>query len=346
MTQPDQKQNKFGVVSRVVSRSLAIITLLLSIPSFTQGAVLYLEPSSGQYYQGDIFIVSARIDTEQECINTVEANLSFSQDILEVVDFSKGNSILTIWLKEPEISQGAGLISFIGGIPGGYCGIVPGDPGKSNLLGKIVFKVKEISGEPFSAEVKFLESSQVLLNDGLGTPAKLTTKGAIFTILPEKREVPKEEWQEELKKDNIPPEPFEIEIHQNPAIFEGKYFIIFSTTDKQTGIDYYEVCENLEFRIQNLGKIIKKFLYSKSYILNSCKRAESPYLLEDQTLQSIIKVKAVDKAGNERIAQWLPPTKPFPWWLILVILIGIGIVIWLWRKYMKIRKKEYEFTRK
>jgi len=159
-----------------------------------------------------------------------------------------------------------------------------------------------------------LEGSQVLLNDGFGTPAKLTTKGAVFTILAEKLETPEDKWKEELEKDNIPPEPFEIEIHQEPAIFEGKYFIIFSTTDKQTGIDYYEISETGDKR-QEGWKI-----------------GESPYLLTDQSLQSIIKVRAVDKAGNERIAEILPLRKPFPYWIIIVILIGAGVIWWIVKK--------------
>jgi hypothetical protein len=35
-------------------------------------------------------------------------------------------------------------------------------------------------------------------------------------------------------------------------------------------------------------------------------RAESPYVLKDQTLNSIIRVKAIDKAGNEYIATLIP----------------------------------------
>ena len=151
--------------------------------SFCQAAILYLEPSNGEYQSGDVFIVDIRIDTEEECINTVEANLSFPQNILEAVDFSKGNSILTVWVETPKINQDLGIISFSAGIPGGYCGKIPEDPGESNLLGKIIFKVKENNREQFFAKIGFLESSQVLLNDGLGTTAKLITKGAIFTIL-------------------------------------------------------------------------------------------------------------------------------------------------------------------
>ena len=150
----------------------------------------------------------------------------------------------------------------------------------------------------------------------MGTPAKLTIKGAVFTILPGIPEIPKKEWQEELEKDNIPPEPFEIEIHRTPEIFEGKYFITFFTFDKQTGLDYFEVKE---------GK-------------RNWEKAESPYLLEDQDLKSIIKVKAVDKAGNERLAEYIPPKK-ITWkdwlpWLILILIVA-SIIYWLWKIYTK-----------
>jgi len=295
---------------------LGLIISFVLFPTACFGAVLYLEPVEGNYYQGDTFIVESRIDTEDECINVVEANLSFSQDVLEVVDFSRGNSILTFWLKSPTIEQKSGLVSFIGGIPGGYCGILLGDLGENNLLGKIIFKVKEVSGGLTSAKLEFLDSSQVLLNDGFGTPAKLTAKGAAFTILPEKLETPRDEWQEAIEKDNIPPEPFEAKISQNSTIFEGKYFIVFSTIDKQTGIDHYEIKEG--------G--------------NAYKAGESPYLLEDQKLKSKILVKAVDKAGNERMAEAVSSGKPFSRRIIPAAVALIFLIILSWLIY-KLTKK-------
>jgi len=282
--------------------------------SFAFAAKLYFEPSTGEYHPRDTFIEEIKIDTEGECINALEVNITFSNDILEAVDFSQGESILTLWVKTPTINQKEGLISFIGGIPGEYCGRIAGDPGPSNILGKIVFKIPGLivrETKDNFAEIKFLDTSQVILSDKLGTKAKLTTRGAIFKILSEPGKL-KDEWQEEIKKDNIPPEPFEIEINQDPLVFEGKYFIIFSTRDKQTGIDYFEVKE---------GK-------------KDWEKAESPYLLEDQRLKSIIKVKAVDKARNERIAEYIPPIvkKPFPYWIIILILVGVGIIWWIIRK--------------
>ena len=132
-------------------------------------------------------------------------------------------------------------------------------------------------------------------------------------------EGPQNEWLKELTKDTIPPETFPIEIHQTPIIFDGKYFITFSTTDKQTGVDHYEVKE---------GK-------------KDWKIVQSPYILANQKLTDETQVKAVDKAGNERIMTAAIGKSFFLWrdnYLLLLFLLGgaIGIyVIWriLWRVF-------------
>ena len=276
-----------------------VFSFLFFIFDFCQAAVLYLSPSTGSYYQGDTFMVEIRLDTQGEYINAVEANLNFSPDILEVKDLSQGNSILTLWVKEPGFSENK--ISILGGVPGGY-------QGADGLLGKIIFQVSE-SGQG-SARINFQDDSKVLLNDGKGTEAKLTIQGAKFNIIPEKSEIPGNKWKEELEKDKIPPQPFKIEISQNSAIFEGKYFITFSTTDKETGVDYYEVKE---------GK-------------GDWEKAVSPYILKNQRLTDDIWIKAIDKAGNEWVEIVKAARKPI--WeyvlygvLFLILLSGIIILV-------------------
>jgi len=284
------------------------ISYILS-PSFTSAAVLYLEPSSGEYHQGDIFKTDVRLDTEGETVNTCQVQINFPAEQLEITNISDGGAILNLWAKAPTFSNDEGNLSFIGGIPGGFSG--------EGKLISIIFRALERDGLFSVAPIILKENSKVLLNDGLGTPAKLNLKDAIFTILPEKSEIQKNEWQEEIEKDKIPPEPFKIEINQNPTIFEGKYFISFSTIDKQSGIDRYEIREVPRILTRSTTK---------------WKIGESPYLLEDQSLKSKIFVKAVDKAGNEQISEISPSRKPFPYWIIILVL-GVGIIWWLIKKY-------------
>ncbi|MFH1714446.1 MAG: hypothetical protein ABH831_02550 [Candidatus Nealsonbacteria bacterium] len=288
-----------------------LIFNLLIIPAIAKGAILYLDPDSANYYEGDTFIVKLKIETEGECINVVDLKLNFPKDVLEAVGFSEADSILSVWLKRPEIRQDQGLISLTGGIPGGFCGKLLGELGEVNLLGKAAFKVKHQDVRTVS--LNFSES-HVLLNDGVGTEAPLELKGAVLSVLSGIVKEPKEEWQAELKADVFPPEVVRIEVSREDSLFDGKYFIVFSSTDKQTGIDHFEVKEGIL----------------------PWKTAVSPYLLENQGLQSIIRVKAVDRAGNERISEWRVASRNVSWWFLILVLLGL----FLWAIYTRFLKKK------
>ena len=148
------------------------------------------------------------------------------------------------------------------------------------------------------AHVDFAPETQVLLNDGAGTRAPLTSLGGTFTL--EKTagdDGVVDAWREAVRQDTNPPEQFSITLTRDEIAFAGKHFIVFSTTDKQTGISHYEVNEEpvLEFSQFKWGGVGVPWV-----------KAESPYVLEDQSLNSIIRVKAIDKAGNEYIATYIP----------------------------------------
>ena len=287
------------------------VLFCVSIPSEAWAAALYLQPHTDQYYQDDIFIEEIWLNTEGQEINAIELYLRYPKDILEFFDFSEGGSILKLWVKKPAPDKkNPGVLTLIGGVPNGFAGF--------GLVGKLVFQVKVKEGGLGKEDVKIeiLDNSRVLLNDGKGTEAKLRSIAATLTILPYKSKIIKNQWQAELKQDTTPPEPFEIKLAQDSSVFDGKYFIVFSTYDKESGVDYYEVLETGDKKQRDW------------------KKGESPYLLQDQSLKSIIKVKAVDKAGNERISEYRV-IKKIPYWIALLILVGTGAIIGLGRKYKK-----------
>ncbi|MBI1888543.1 MAG: hypothetical protein HYS15_01220, partial [Candidatus Spechtbacteria bacterium] len=226
-------------------------------------AVLYLEPREATHYVGDTFLVEIRLNTEGEYINAAQIGVVFPDDALEIADFSKGNSVLTLWAEEPSWKNG--VASFVGGTPAGY-------QGWDGILGKIVFRAK---GSADLANIKFSDSSKALLNDGSGTQATLKVKNAAFTILKETGKASEDQWESDIAKDNISPEAFDVEIRKEAGLYNGKYFLAFSTVDKQTGIDHYEVTEFLD------GGVFENM------------DAKSPYLLENQKLDGTIKVRAV-----------------------------------------------------
>lgn len=166
-----------------MDKKLAIISLLLvalNVPSFVLAATLFLNPEIGEHSVGDTFTAEVRVDTEGDIINTIEADLVFPSDLLEIVGLEKENSILNLWIGDPVYLNEEGLISFVGGLP------APGYQGKDGLIGTITFKAKSEG----KAEVSFQEnSSKVFVNDGFGTEALLKTKGATYNLISIKKKL-------------------------------------------------------------------------------------------------------------------------------------------------------------
>lgn len=357
-----------------------IFAIFLFIPLVAQGAALYLMPQFQTVYRGDSFIVDVWLDSEGEEINAVDIGLTFPSNLLEAVDFSKGNSILTLWRKEPKIQNTE--ISFLGGVPGGFNG--------KGLLAKISFLGKAAE----TSKISFKESSKVLLNDGKATLAELSFLDGNYEIIekpeglpiifskshpdqnkwsnnnfhiqwdldedtqysyllsydplarpddvpdkPEgeliwmgdmtykgledgiyyftlKQKTTGEDWSEKISYramvDTIPPEEFSLKIGQKPTVFEGQYFLNFSTTDNTSGIEYYEVKE---------GK-------------RDWEKAVSPYLLKEQALGKEIIVRAYDKAGNYREAN-IKPSYKITWQYglcLILVLIGMWVIFMIFKK--------------
>ena len=89
------------------------ILITLSIPFIGYAAILYLTPQTQNIYQGDSLLMEIRIDTEDEEINIVEANLNFPADLLLVNDISSGNSIINLWAQTPDQDSLGEIFIFI-----------------------------------------------------------------------------------------------------------------------------------------------------------------------------------------------------------------------------------------
>lgn len=276
-----------------------LFILLLVSASTAEAASLYLDPGISTISRGDALQVSVRLDTDEsidECVNAVEGVLTFTGPI-EPVDVSLGASIFTIWVETPTISADKTQVTFAGGIPNGYCGRIEGDPRLTNNLFDVIIRADAkpaIDGEVVSASVQFTSQTFAYLNDGFGTLANLETFPNTISVLPEQGIEIQDPWTDAIDLDTIPPQPFSLQLEKNPT---GAYFIAFSTTDKQTGIDRYEVREEPLSQFDH-------FIWGRANV--SWVETRSPYILDDQSLNSIIRVRAIDKAGNEYIATYVP----------------------------------------
>lgn len=328
-----------------------IFIALLLFPGLVGASTLSLSPAEGAYGPGDSFALDVLVDDISECVNTFSVELDFPKDYLQVVDFLDGESLINLWLEKPDEdalrqANAIGKLEFSGGIPGGYCGRIPGDPGQSNLLVRIIFSIPGMiisDEEKDYLEINFSKQSTVLLNDGLGTADQLLLKGAIFELLNSGSQRDGA-WKNQIRDDKIQPEPFIIELRRDPDIFNGQYYIIFNTNDKQSGIDRYEVLEIKTGEKVGVARELtwQEKLFKKEVTAPNWKIAEMPYVLEDQSLSSTIKVRAIDKAGNERYVEYVPPEElravpeknnnvfylllAFGFVLVLVILLIIIII--------------------
>jgi len=149
----------------------------------------------------------------------------------------------------------------------------------------IITKIFKVMFKPVATgQVEILTKDfSALLNDGLGTKTNLNLKSHLLVI--------KSEIQaplENISEDREAPEKFSVEIIKNENLFENQWALVFSAQDKGSGINHYEVRETSPYLWQ-------RFFQSRWQVTE-----DGPYLLKDQNLNSLIKVKAIDNLGNEK----------------------------------------------
>jgi hypothetical protein len=320
-----------------MNRIFGILVAFMLVAQPAMAATLYLDPASATLARGDAEVLAVRLDTDEaqdECINAVEGVLSLEGPIA-AVDVSLGNSIFSIWVEPPTISQNGKQVTFAGGIPNGYCGRIAGDPRLTNTLFEIIARtdaIASVDGSSVPAQVSFTEQTIAYLNDGFGTPAELQVFPQELTVLPQLSADVQDPWKERVRADTTDPQEFSIALDQ----IRNRYFITFNTTDKQTGIDRYEVMEEplSNFSTFTWGSASAPWIETRS-----------PYELDDQTLNSVIRVKAIDKAGNEYIATFVPDealrTVPVTQ-VLLVALLSFSVLVLLFGLVRFYKRKQRE----
>ena len=296
-------QDKFSMIKfqkiKIFCTILLITSCWLVTTASVSAATLYFNTSDDGLVVGDIFTIEVWLDTENEDVNAIDVDLDFSLG-LRCKDFSDGGSIVSLWMERPQLSED-NKISFSGLIPGGFRA--------DGLLLKLTLEAKSEG----LRIVSFGEDSGVLLNDGKGTVAELRIENYELRIQSEEIRSPRE--VESLYISDVdPPESFEPKVIQLDNVFEGKYFVIFSAQDKDSGIDYYEVFDGGEWIV-----------------------AESPYVLKNQDFRKNIQVKVVDKSGNERIEKVSSEKSSFWYANYLVWFIMTGGLLYVLWKVLKVK---------
>ncbi len=145
----------------------------LGIPRVTVAATLRLSPGAGSFILGSTFDVSVVMNTQGKAVNTIEVELLFPPDKLQIANPSLGKSIVQIWASPPTFSNQEGRIYFIGGIPS------PGITTSEGVVQSFTFRVVA----PGEARISFGNNLSVLANDGLGTELLTQTSPGLFRLI-------------------------------------------------------------------------------------------------------------------------------------------------------------------
>lgn len=258
---------------------LVILSGAMLLPATVFAARIYLVPTSTEVHVGDTITIDVMLDTEQESVNAVDLAIIYPQ-LFSIKSISRSGSVMTLWIQDPNFN--AKNIVLQGGVPGG---IVTG----RGIIARVVVRASAVGTGILVPD----PSSKVLLNDGSGTPAHLTVSSLTLNVSARAPSVAPGD-PEPTVSDTTSPNSFSIDIGTDPSVFSGKHFASFFTTDAGSGMDHYEISQaGGEFRV-----------------------ARSPFLLEDQKLHSVLRVRAYDAAGNWREEVWPGFFRRLWWWII------------------------------
>lgn len=282
-------------------RNLVLAAVILISPNVSSAAQFVFTHDPQSVSVGDTFVVDVAIDTDDEFINALEGSIEVSAN-LEIIEARLRGSIVPLWLTEPEIVSGR-VVGFAGILPGGF-------NGNGNA-----FTIVIRATAPGQAEVSVAKRTSLYLNDGEGTEADLK-QTTYMIVVSEAGDIVN---SNALPSDMLAPEEFVPEvISGEPFLIEGTV-IVFAAIDKDSGILRYDVAlsYNGYAREQSLDWV----------------ETSSPYILSDSDHNKYVYIRAIDRAGNTRVARVSPQefgvrTALATWWILFLFLMLLTLVLW------------------
>ncbi len=171
MKDKNSEKNK-KVLDFALPFSILVFCFFIFAVPHADAAILSLNPGIGTFTVGSTFNLSIILDTKSIAVNTIETELFFPSNKLQLASPSVGQSIIQLWPTPPVFSNRDGRIYFIGGIPS------PGINTSQGVVLTLTFRVIA----PGDAEIRFGEKTRVLANDGKGTDVLNQQPSAFFTF--------------------------------------------------------------------------------------------------------------------------------------------------------------------
>lgn len=269
-----------------------------------------------KFYEIKIFL-----NTYGESINALEGEVLYSERDLNFEKIMDGSSIVNFWINNPQKSSD-GKIVFSGGMPGGY-------NGEKGFLFSAVFSSEDDS-QISQTDISF-QNLKIYLNDSRGTEKNLVDFKSTLNLNEAKTVA--------MQADTKPPEVFAPYVTRDPNLANGQWVVILSAQDKGEGIDHYEIFESAQ-------KYKPEDVVNNNSLPWQIVKDPNAYILHDQSLGSYVYAKAIDKAGNERVAIVIPSAAKKPWHFnykvvsVIIILTIVALVVFL--ELFFFRKRKYE----
>ncbi len=248
---------------------------------------------------GETFEIMINADTDGTLVNSASVKLKYDKDKLSFAGYKTENTIMNLWVEAPKDADG--VVSFSGIIPGGVFGLF--DPDKQELsaipVTRLIFIAKS------TGEIKFeLLETEILRHDGRGSPLLHDKIDASLIIGGNSNDK-----VENKVFDTENPEPFEIKLVESGFFSRTPSMIIWSTTDRISGIKEYQI------RMRGLG----------------WRTVVSPHPVVRSIFTDTLVIRAYDYAGNFtegsiKIPGLIPLYIILPLGLILLCFVGIKVL--------------------
>jgi|JI10StandDraft_1071094.scaffolds.fasta_scaffold23633_3 hypothetical protein len=281
--------------------TVLLLACVVFAPVLSHAALIKTIPSDPQIGVDDQVRVNVVLDTQKKSLNAISGTLVFDPAHVAIDALYSGESFVSLWIEQPHVVSD-GIISFAGMMPGG---IESSDAALFQIVatmkkeGEVVFAVKDARSYENTADT-----------------ATVVTRGTETRIL-----VSGEKTQSENKYalvDTLPPESFTLTRTRDENLFDGKWFLVFTTEDKGSGVAGYRVCESL---------------------VRACVDGSSPYELKKQKVFFVTRVHAFDTVGNIRTAFLFSPLAK-----IVVILCSIFLFSYILMKYVILQRRKKKST--
>lgn len=286
-----------------IKKILTLIFLFFALTSPVLAGEIYVDGLKTSVGQNSVFTVSIMLDPRDLVINALEGKVIFPPE-LEIISIDDSGTLVSSWVQRPE-SKGS-AIHFSGIILGGFRGLVQASSERltPGILFKIQFRAPKVGDFTIAPSIE-----SAYEKDGELIHPALLVRSAKVSV---DKSAPIVEVEQVV--DIHPPESFSVGVSRDSSIFNGRYFIVFNTTDAGTGVDFYSVEEG------DLPPVT----------------ATSPYMLKDQSRRSLVTVRAYDREGNVQssIVEPEPVRNVKMYYIIIgvVLLFLIGIRLSLWKK--------------